>query len=465
MDLKFKKIATEIGIALTGLVVVGAFGAAAFSDSGIETESNAVGLKNTKRSALAVSDSDEDIETEQVNFINFMKASIDEYDMSVKTKKISDDEEDKEVDKFSVELPEDHTQIYDSMPDAMNYNETRSTADEYYTVYDEISGKTVTLNGHEIVCQIVYSEINSGWKEDAIKAQAVAAYSYLRFHDMIGQKPSVGLKAGYPSKIDSCVSAVEGQAVYYDNSIINAVYSASSAGYSTESGKIWNVTYPYLRAVVSAYDEEDPHYGVKKEFSKEQVKDIFKNKADIELSDDIQNWFKIDSRFSDKYIENMTIDGQHKMTGNKIVSLFGLKSNAFTIDYENGTFTFTTYGWGHGVGMSQWGACLYANHGYTYDQILRHYYLDTYLKVSDVNQKAVERGEQYKKELEEESSGAEDSSSEENEESSLNADSKVEQADSSSEQSKPESDSSSTDDGSSSGDSEGYSDANSNEDQ
>ena len=53
---------------------------------------------------------------------------------------------------------------------------------------------------------------------------------------------------------------------------------------------------------------------------------------------------------------------------------------------------FNSFGWGHGVGMSQWGACLYAKHGWTYDQILRHYYLNTSLALSDENAKAVQRG-------------------------------------------------------------------------
>ena len=73
--------------------------------------------------------------------------------------------------------------------------------------------------------------------------------------------------------------------------------------------------------------------------------------------------------------------------------MLGLKNNAFEIKYEDGNFIFTTYGWGHGVGMSQWGAYYYAESGYTYDQILRHYYLDTWISLSDENQKAVERGE------------------------------------------------------------------------
>ena len=62
--------------------------------------------------------------------------------------------------------------------------------------------------------------------------------------------------------------------------------------------------------------------------------------------------------------------------------MMGLKSNAITIKYKDGEFTFTSCGWGHGVGMSQWGAHYYAENGWTYDQILTHYYVDAKLELS-----------------------------------------------------------------------------------
>jgi stage II sporulation protein D len=89
------------------------------------------------------------------------------------------------------------------------------------------------------------------------------------------------------------------------------------------------------------------------------------------------------------------IDGQTTVTARVMENLFGLKSQAFTINYSDGEFVFYSFGWGHGVGMSQWGACGYAKHGYTYDQILRHYYLNTSIELSSENSKAVQRGEAY----------------------------------------------------------------------
>ena len=322
----------------------------------------------------------------------YKKAKLEDYRMLLKVdKKKSQAEKDAEK-KFDAVYELDTTTIYDPHPDALNFTDTRSVKDEYYTVDDIISGNQVTLNAHELLCQAVYSEIGSDWDENAIKAQVVAAYSYLRFNDSIDRVPTVGLKQNYPEKIEKCVSAVEGQAVYYDGEIINAVYSASTAGYSIESERIWEVYYPYLRAVVSEYDNEDPNYGLEYKFTEDEVRSILQEKLGLTLSDNVKNWFSMEDIYSGKYIGYVNIDGQETITARTMQEIFDLKSQAFTVSYDNGEFLFKSFGWGHGVGMSQWGACLYAKHGWTYDQILRHYYLNTSLALSDENAKAVQRG-------------------------------------------------------------------------
>lgn len=328
------------------------------------------------------------------SFMNFKKAAICDYEFAEKGK-ASKELDAIDPDNFTVELPLDKTEIYEPvLNDPVNFTSTRSVADEYYTVYDEISGTTQTLNGHDLLCRMVYSEIGESWGEEAIKAQIVAAYSYLRFNDNAGLKPTVGLKTGYSSKMDRLVSSVEGQTVMYDGKIIDAVYSASTAGYSTTAKNIWGVDYPYLKCVKSEYDQEDPNWGIEKTYSKEEVRDILEDKFNIELSDDVTKWFTIEEVHSGKYISDVTIDGHTELTctGITLCNLFGVKSNAMDISFKDGTFTFTSYGWGHGVGMSQWGACLYARRGWTYDQILFHYYINTSLGLSTVNEKAVQRG-------------------------------------------------------------------------
>ena len=351
-------------------------------------------------------------EQEVEQLIAFKKAGIEEYDMQLMPQTVvkgvsktnTDNEQEQKPGTFKVALPEDKSKILKLDKGEASNPGTRSIADEVYTVFDERSGKYVTLSGHELLCQVVNSEIGDSWGEEAIKAQAVAAYSYIRFNDASGNIPTVGLRTGYSGKLERCISAVEGQCIYYNGSIIDAVYSASSAGASAPSVKIWGVSYPYLQAVESVYDSKDPNYGNKKTFKEEQLRKIIEGNTGIKLSDDPKNWFEIQSVFSGKYVDLMKLDGRETITvggsarrvsgalmRSTILGTNNLKSTAFDISYDNGVFTFTTYGWGHGVGMSQWGACYYAKAGYSYDQILRHYYVNTTVRVSDVNSKAIGR--------------------------------------------------------------------------
>lgn len=307
------------------------------------------------------------------------------------------------ADSFSVTVPKDTVTAADVRPAKLGLTYTRNTRYEFFTVNDIRTGKKVTLNAHELVCRMVYSEIGASWGEEAIKAQAVAAYTNLRFNDAIGAIPTVGMIANYPDKIEKCVSAVEGQCVLYNGSIINAVYFASGAGYTADCYNVCGISYPYLKPVVSAYDSEDPNYGIVTRFSAAQIKSKLEAKLGFKLSGDLKNWFSIGAVHGGKYVKTLVIDGgKARMSGEAARWLFGLKSSAFEITYANGVFSFKTYGYGHGVGMPQWGAKLYADHGYTYDQILRHYYLNTEVKVSEPSIKAMKRGNMSTAELEKE---------------------------------------------------------------
>ncbi|MBQ9543266.1 SpoIID/LytB domain-containing protein [Ruminococcus sp.] len=325
----------------------------------------------------------------KMEFPKFRKAAICEYDISAaetKSKGVTvENGEITDPNDFTVPFPQQDTMIYyPEKGEPQNLTATRSVAGEYFRVHDENSGSTLVMNGHELLCLMVNNEIGDSWDEDAIKAQIVAAYCHLRFNQEHGLTPTIGLRYGYSSKLEGCVNSVEGQALTYDGEVINAVYSASSAGYTTTAGDIWGMDYPYLKCVESIYDEQDVNWGYEKKYSRAEVKALLEGRFGIALSEDQTKWFTIDRAYSKVYIDTVTIDGNAgcKLTGNQLCNLMGLKSNAITIKYKDGEFTFTSCGWGHGVGMSQWGAHYYAENGWTYDQILRHYYVDARLELS-----------------------------------------------------------------------------------
>ncbi len=267
-----------------------------------------------------------------------------------------------------------------------NLNNGKSYKDDTVTVYDSSSGRYVTDNAFDIVCQVTYHEIGTSMEEETIKAQAVAVYTYIKYYEAKGEYASVSLKSNVPSKIVECVEAVDGLAMYYDGEYILAVYCAATAGVTCSSENVWGGDREYLQSVVSEYDFLDTdNYGRVTTYTAEELKKKIESKTNITLSDDYENWIKILSYTDGGYVGNISIDGHTtaKVSGTERTLtayvfrtyILNIRSTCFTVSYSNGVFTFVTYGYGHGVGMSQEGANLYAIYaGYSFDQILHHYY-------------------------------------------------------------------------------------------
>lgn len=251
---------------------------------------------------------------------------------------------------------------------------------------------TLKVNGREgdaldIVARIVQNEIGSSYHEEAIKAQAVAAYTFVAHANSRGNSASVVLASKADSKVIRIVQEVLGEAIYYGGSLAFTPYHATSSGSTTTSQSVWGGSYPYLVAVDSSVDEEARNFRVEKTMSADTVSDILSSKLGIDTYGDPEDWFEIISYEPGDYVGRMRICGETKSqnTGNTLTgrlvreSVFHLRSANFTIDYNSNRdeFTFTTYGYGHGVGMSQTGANFYAKQGWSYTDILGHYYPGT----------------------------------------------------------------------------------------
>lgn len=254
------------------------------------------------------------------------------------------------------------------------------------SVYE--NGVLVTDTAYNIVCQIVANEMNSSCPDEALKAQAVAAHTFVVFHNNMGWIPDVGLRT--PSaRIKNLVSEVIEEMVYYNNKPIYAAYFSTSAGYTNTAGEVWGGTnYPYTQMVESKYDYLVPNYEVVTKYTYQSVRDIIKSKLGITLTGDPTYWFEVLLKTNAGYNSLVSVGGQTtytksngstaNITGTVLRSTFGLRSNHFEIVYNNDdgqTFKITTRGYGHGVGMSQYGAIKYAEiEGWDYKRILTHYY-------------------------------------------------------------------------------------------
>lgn len=261
---------------------------------------------------------------------------------------------------------------------------------EQLTVRD---GSTlVTGDIYEILCRVVQNEVGNTTEIESTKAMAVASYSYIKYYnEYLDAAPTLRLSTTTPGdRVKQCVKEVLGQAVYYNGRYANCTYFSISAGVTTTAQSVWGTTqYPYLVSVDSSidigYTSSWSSYQQTKSFSAEDLAarmNAYLNAGLDPVNDDPAGWLEITSRTDGKYVGTVRV-GNTVTTGRKIrENILGLRSHAFDISYDKGSrsFTVTTYGYGHGVGMSQTGSMLYAQQGWDYVQILNHYYPGTVVK-------------------------------------------------------------------------------------
>lgn len=267
-------------------------------------------------------------------------------------------------------------------------NSGNDTAD--YGQLSVINGSTpVVGDTYEILCRVVQNEVGNSTEWESTKAMAVASYSYIKYYnDYLGRAPTLRLSSVEPGdRVKACVKEVLGQAVYYNGQYANCTYFSISCGVTTTAQSVWGTTqYPYLVSVDSSIEEGYSYswspFSKDYTYTPEQMAERMNSALGTRLdpaNDDPATWLEITSRTDGKYVGTVRV-GNTTTTGRKIrESILGLRSHAFDISYDADSrlFTVTTYGYGHGVGMSQTGSMLYARQGWTYVQILNHYYPGT----------------------------------------------------------------------------------------
>lgn len=255
------------------------------------------------------------------------------------------------------------------------------------------SNEVITLALEDYIIGVVSAEMPASFNSEALKAQAVVARTYAlnllsnnkKLTDTVAtqvykDKSQLKKQWGssyqtYYNKIKNAVNATKGMVLTYQGSYIYAVYHSTSNGKTENAFAVWNVSYPYLKSVNSSWDQNVSSY-----------------KRTVTKSFDELNrvlGIKIDQPENIKLIRNDSgrvdeiIIGNKKYKGTEFRNSLGLRSTDFDIAFKNGEIVITTRGYGHGVGMSQYGANEMAKQGKTYKQILNHYY--TNVKFSRVS--------------------------------------------------------------------------------
>ncbi len=278
------------------------------------------------------------------------------------------------------------------------------------TLYRE--GKVETLPLSEYLEGVVAAEMPALFPEEALKAQAVAARTYTmkklvspaaKEHNGAAlcdnsshckaYKPVSTVAASwsdkseeYTAKIRRAVSETDGEILLYNGEPISAVFHSTSSGVTENASDVWGGDAPYLVSVVSEGEEDSPHYEEEKEFATDEFKRIFGEKyPQASFDKNPENWVTNISRSDAGGIKTLAVGGV-SVKGSEMRTLFGLKSTNFTLLYDNGKMKFKTRGYGHGVGMSQYGARAMALSGKDYEEILKSYY--TGVELGKINQKA-----------------------------------------------------------------------------
>lgn len=256
---------------------------------------------------------------------------------------------------------------------------------------NESDNSITEINLEDYIIGVVAAEMPASFEMEALKAQAIAARTFamykkntrnLNYDLIIGTKDqaykdnktllaqwNVNFFSNY-LKIREAVETTKNQVLTYNNEIINAFYFSMSNGYTENCELVFSQALPYLNSVSSEWDNESlNNYSFTKTISKQEFC------SSLEISCEIIE-IKDVTRSDSNRVLSITIN-EKTFKGTEVRTKLGLRSTDFTIEIIDDTVNITTKGYGHGVGMSQYGANGMAKAGYTYEQILKHYYQNT----------------------------------------------------------------------------------------
>ena len=270
-------------------------------------------------------------------------------------------------------------------------------------VLDTDRNKIIALDFRDYVIGALCCEMPPGFHKEALKAQAVAIYTNAirkssSQNDYIAEVSPKNLRGyttektlkekwgknfeGYYEKMCSAVDEVLGSVITYEGSPILAAYHSMSSGKTECAQNVWTESVPYLVAVESEGDKLAADLVKTKSFSSQEVREILKSAFDETFLPELDSLLFTDFEYSPSGTLVSAIVGDKKVSGQKLRELFSLRSAAIEIKAENSQITFTTKGYGHGVGLSQYGADFIARQGADYKEILSHYYTGTSLLYS-----------------------------------------------------------------------------------
>ena len=267
-------------------------------------------------------------------------------------------------------------------------------AADMVTILNTKSGEKTTLSTKEYIFGVVAAEMPLSYNDEAIKAQAVAAYTFLLYRtkqnadkdyditidsqtdqayisgEQLTEKWGDNLDR-YTTRLNNLLNEVDGMFIAYNGQPILAVYHAISSGKTETAKNVWGSSISYLSAVESIGDLLSPDYLSTAKVSTDDFKQAFESKCSLPKTQ--ENYIEKISRSKSGTVTSIVI-GVKTFKGSDIRAAFFLRSSNFDVELKDNNFIFTVRGYGHGVGMSQYGANYMATQGNTFSEILCWYY-------------------------------------------------------------------------------------------
>ena len=260
-------------------------------------------------------------------------------------------------------------------------------------------GTVSQTNLADYLWRVVAAEMPASFHAEALKAQTVAArtYAVAKMAATVDNHPDADMCTDitccqayitpeaaaanwgeeaqrYTEKIAQAVTETDGMVATYGGVPIQAVFFSSAAGHTLPAAEVWGNAVPYLSGVTSPEGEEVPNYHSTMSLTVDGFQSIFRSQyPQADFSGPESGWFSGVIQNSVGGVEKLVIGGV-EVSGMDVRTLFGLRSTQFTLGLIDGLVQFSVTGYGHGVGMSQYGANALAGEGKTYEEIIKWYY-------------------------------------------------------------------------------------------
>ena len=298
--------------------------------------------------------------------------------------------------------PADSTGNGDTTPDTPdnsgdNNTNNGGTSAEGETINVTMNGTAQTMDLVRCLAMVAQNELGSSAPAEAYKAQCVATHCWILsqsgYPSVLGAEPGAAALAA--------AQEVAHVLVTYNGQVCFTPYFASASTGTASAAEVWGNDRAWLQAVDSPYDQQiatnwntNGNSSGTARFSRQTLQDRIKDVMDIDLSGvDPNNWFTIQSANAYGWVAKIqvgpdasvgTVSGRwfrENLLARQSVDGRRLRSQCFTVSYnaDLDCFIFDVYGYGHGCGMSQWGAIGYARNGWSYRDILTHYFVGTTL--------------------------------------------------------------------------------------